>query len=95
MNFTSSDFQCPVTGIPVVLVWNEDTYVVTATLKDQDGTTLSSDTIDLPLESVVVSGSYDNTNKKVILTLQSGSTVEFSVADLVSGLQTEITSTNK
>lgn len=26
MNFTSSDFQCPVTGIPVVLVWNEDTY---------------------------------------------------------------------
>lgn len=30
MNFTSSDFQCPVTGIPVVLVWNEDTYVVTA-----------------------------------------------------------------
>lgn len=30
MNFTSSDFQCPVTGIPVVLVWNEDTYDVTA-----------------------------------------------------------------
>ena len=30
MNFTSIDFQCPVTGIPVVLVWNEDTYVVTA-----------------------------------------------------------------
>lgn len=30
MNFTSSDFQCPVTGIPVVLAWNEDTYAVTA-----------------------------------------------------------------
>ena len=30
MNFTSSDFQCPVTGIPVVLIWNEDTYDVTA-----------------------------------------------------------------
>lgn len=30
MNFTSSDFQCPVTGIPVVLVWNEDIYDVTA-----------------------------------------------------------------
>ena len=30
MNFTSSDFQCPVTGIPVVLIWNEDTYAVTA-----------------------------------------------------------------
>ena len=82
-------------GSIIDLAVDPDTYVVTATLKDQDGAALSSDTIDLPLESVVVSGSYDNTNKKVILTLQSGSTVEFSVADLVSGLQTEITSTNK
>ena len=82
-------------GSTIDLTVDPDTYVVTATLKDQDGAALSSDTIDLPLESVVVSGSYDNTNKKVILTLQSGSTVEFSVADLVSGLQTEITSTNK
>ena len=82
-------------GSTIDLTVDPDTYVVTATLKDQDGTALSLDTIDLPLESVVVSGSYDNTNKKVILTLQSGSTVEFSVADLVSGLQTEITSTNK
>ena len=82
-------------GSTIDLAVDPDTYVVTATLKDQDGAALSSDTIDLPLESVVVSGSYDNTNKKVILTLQSGSTVEFSVADLVSGLQTEITSTNK
>ena len=72
------------------------TYVITATLKDQDGSTLgSSQTVDLPLESVVVSGSYDSANKKVILTLKDGSTIEFSVADLVSGLQAEITSSNK
>jgi hypothetical protein len=51
--------------------------------------------IDLPLESVVVSGSYDAVNKKVILTLENGNTVEFSVADLVAGLQSEITSSNK
>ena len=82
-------------GSTIDLAVDPDTYVVTATLKDQDGTALSSDTIDLPLESVVVSGSYDSTNKKVVLTLQSGSTIEFSVADLISGLQTEITSTNK
>lgn len=75
---------------------NSTTFVVTMTLKDQDGNTLgTAQTIDLPLESVVVSGSYDDTTKKVILTLQNGSTVEFSVADLVAGLQTEITSTNK
>ena len=43
-------------------------------------------TIDLPLESVVVSGRYDHTNKQVVLTLKDGSTVAFSVIDLVSGL---------
>ena len=31
----------------------------------------------------------------MVLTLQNGSTIEFSVADLVAGLQTEITSSNK
>lgn len=72
------------------------TYVVTAQLKDQDGANLgTAQTIDLPLESVVVNGSYDSTNKKIVLTLQSGSTIDIPVADLVSGLQSEITSTNK
>ena len=75
---------------------DSSTYVVTATLKDQDGNTLgSAQTIDLPLETMVVSGSYDSQTKKVILTLKNGQTVEFSIADLVSGLQSEITSQNK
>lgn len=72
------------------------TYIITTILRDQDGNTLgSAQTIDLPLESVVVSGSYDSANKKVVLTLKDGSTVDFSVADLVSGLQTELSATNK
>lgn len=72
------------------------TYVITTTLKDQDGNTLgTAQSIDLPLESVVVSGSYDAQTKEVILTLKDGSQIRFSVADLVSGLQTEITSSNK
>ena len=83
-------------GASLSLTINSSTYVMTAQLKDQDGNNLgSSQTIDLPLESVVVGGSYDSETKKVILTLQNGSTIEFSVADLVSGLQTEITSNNK
>ena len=78
------------------LTINNTTYVLTAQLKDQDGNNIgSAQTIDLPIESVVVSGSYDSTTKEVVLTLQSGSTIRFSVADLVSGLQTEITSQNK
>lgn len=74
---------------------DNSTYVITATLKNKSGKSLSTKTIDLPLESVVVNGSYDSTNKKVILTLQNGSKIDFSVADLVSGLQSEITSSNK
>ena len=78
------------------LTINSQTYVLTATLKNTSGETLGTpQTIDLPLETMVVGGSYDDATKKVILTLKNGNTVDFSVADLVSGLQTEITSTNK
>ena len=83
------------TGSLINLEINDTTYVITLKLKNQDGTVISTDTIDLPLENVVVSGRYDNTTKKVILTLENGSEVDFSVADLVAGLQTEITSSNK
>ena len=75
---------------------NSSTYVMTVQLKDQNGDNIgSSDSIDLPLETMVVGGSYDSTNKKVILTLKNGETVEFSVADLVSGLQSELSTENK
>lgn len=83
-------------GASMTLSINSSTYVVTAQLKDQNGDALgTAQTIDLPLESVVVNGSYDSTNKKIVLTLQSGSTIDIPVGDLVSGLQSEITSSNK
>lgn len=83
-------------GAAIQMSLNTTTYVLTTTLKDQDGNALgTAQTIDLPLESVVVSGSYDSATKEVVLTLEGGSTIRFSVADLVSGLQSEITSTNK
>lgn len=75
---------------------NSSTYVVTAQLKDQEGNNLGTQqTIDLPLETMVVSGSYISSAKTVSLVLQNGNKIEFSVADLVSGLQTEITESNK
>lgn len=78
------------------LTINSSTYVMTGQLKDQNGDNLgTAQTIDLPLESVVVNGSYDSQTKKVVLTLQNGNTIEFSVADLVSGLQTELSASNK
>lgn len=78
------------------LTINSSTYVVTGQLKDQNGDNLgSAQTIDLPLETMVVGGSYDDEHKKIVLTLKNGNTVDIPVADLVSGLQTELSATNK
>lgn len=83
-------------GHTIEMSIDSSTYVVSLSLKNSAGTVLgTTQTIDLPLESVVVSGNYDAQTKEVVLTLQGGSTIRFSVADLVSGLQTEITSQNK
>lgn len=83
-------------GASLDLTIDPTTFIVTATLKDQDGNALGTPkTIDLPLETVVVSGSFDSTTKKIILTLENGNTIEVPVWDLVAGLQSEITSTNK
>lgn len=75
---------------------NSETYVVSLIMKDQNGNAIGEpQTIDLPLESVVVNGSYDKATQKIVLTLESGSTIDVPVGDLIAGLQTEITSTNK
>ena len=95
-NFSGSGGDSSEYAHSLELTINSQTYVMTATLKNTSGEALGTpQTIDLPLETMVIGGSYDDTTKKVILTLKNGNTVDFSVADLVSGLQTEITSTNK
>lgn len=84
------------TGSQLVLNLDSTNYKIKALLKDKNGNTIyTSNEIDLPLESVVVSGTYDNVNKKIVLTLEGGSTIDIPVGDLVSGLQSEITSSNK
>lgn len=74
---------------------DSSTYVMTFTLKDKNNNTLSTQTIDLPLETMVVGGSYDNVNKKIILTLKNGQTIDIPVADLIDGLvsTTQLTNT--
>ena len=76
-------------GHSFTMTIDSTTYVVTLSLLDAGGTALSTQTIDLPLESVVVSGSYDADTKEVVLTLQGGTEVRFSVADLVDGLASQ------
>lgn len=79
------------TGSSIELSVNSTTYVMTLNLKDINGNTISTGTVDLPLETMVVNATYDRTTKEIVLTLQSGTTVRFSVADLVSGLVSETT----
>lgn len=83
------------TGAAIELNINSSTYVMTLNLKNSAGQVISTGSIDLPIESMVVNASYNSASKTIVLTLQNGNTISFSVADLVSGLQTEITSTNK
>ncbi len=65
---------------------DSSTYVLTFTCKDGTGTTISTQSIDLPLESVVVNGEYDSDTQSIILTLQNGNTISIPVSDLVDGL---------
>lgn len=77
-------------GASLEMTIDPDTYVITTVLKDQNGNTLGqAQSIDLPLESVVVSGRYDTATKTIILTLEGGSTISIPVGDLVSGLESE------
>lgn len=78
------------TGAKIELSINQTNYKLTAILKDKNNNIIhTSNVIDLPLETMVVNATYDNVNKAIILTLQNGTTVSTSVADLVSGLVSE------
>jgi hypothetical protein len=81
------------TGTNIDLSIDSSTYVMTLLLKNSAGTVLSTKTVDLPLETMVVGASYDSSTREIVLTLKNGNTTRFSVADLVSGLQTEIIQT--
>lgn len=75
------------TGSKVKINFDEATYKFSVTLMDVDENNLStSNEIDLPLESVVIDGRYDNDRKEIILTLKNGNEINFSIADLVNGL---------
>lgn len=73
-------------NIPTQLGLSIDTstYVMTLAMKNADGETIDSKTIDFPIESMVVDASYSN--GIITLTLQNGNTVDVDVSALISGL---------
>lgn len=73
-------------GHTLDLTIDNSTFVITATLKNADGTELSTQNIDLPLETMVVNADYKKDTKEIEITLQNGNKISFSVADLIDGL---------
>lgn len=68
---------------------DNSTYVMTFKLKDNNGNVISTQTIDLPLETMVVDGYYDSENESLVLELKNGNKITIPISDLISGLVTE------
>lgn len=72
------------TGFSIGVSLNTSNYQLTISLKNSEGKVLSSDMVDLPIESLISNGSYKN--GILTLTLQSGSVINIDVSSLISGL---------
>ena len=72
------------TGATITASVDSLTYVMTIQLKNSEGTVLSTGTVDLPLETMVVNASYEDGT--LTLTLQNGQTLDIDISDIVSGL---------
>lgn len=70
----------------------DSNYVMTLQLLNKNNEVLSTGTIDLPIESMIVNVSYSN--GILTLTLQNGRTLDVDISDIVSGLVSETTFNN-
>ena len=71
------------TGNKISMSIDED-FDLVVRLLDKNDNVLSTQDIDLPLESMIVNASY--ANGVLTLTLQNGQTVDVDISDIVSGL---------
>ena len=79
----ASDLNSYATALDFTM--DNSSYVVSAVLKN--GTTvLTSKTINLPLETMVVGADYDSASKNIKLTLKNGTVTSFSASDMIDGL---------
>ena len=63
---------------------DNSTYKLKLMLKDEVGNVVSEDTVDFPIEEMVVGA--DEKNGTITLTLKNGNTTSFYIGDLVDGL---------
>ena len=74
-------------GQTIELVTDAD-YRVTANLINNKGVVISSSTIDLPIESLIKSGTYDRAEKDLVLRSENGREIRIALDDLVASLVT-------
>lgn len=77
------------TGNKLDLTIDSKTYIMTLKLKDKDDNVLSTGSVDLPIESMIINVTYDNDNEKLTFTLQNGSVLDVPLDSLISGLVNE------
>ena len=78
------------TGNKIQLLMDTSTYKIKAILKDKNNNTIdTSNEIDLPMESVVLSVTYNSTDQELVITLQNGSVTRVPLSSLISGLVNE------
>lgn len=77
------------TGNKLDLTIDSKTYIMTLKLKDKDDNILSTGSVDLPIESMIINVTYNNDNEKLTFTLQNGSVIDVPLDSLISGLVNE------
>lgn len=77
------------TGNKLDLTIDSKTYIMTLKLKDKDDNVLSTGSVDLPIESMIINVTYNNDNEKLTFTLQNGSVIDVPLDSLISGLVNE------
>ena len=70
-----------------IAVSMDSSYNLTVSLKNAESETLGSDTVNLPLESMVVGGAY--ADGVLTLTLNNGETLDIPISDIIDGLVSE------
>lgn len=73
-------------GHTINVTLDKSTYMMTVSLLNKAGEVLNEKTVDFPMETAFVNASYDKASKTMKFTLESGSTVDVPLGDLVEGL---------
>ncbi|MBR7101464.1 MAG: hypothetical protein IKC74_04175, partial [Clostridia bacterium] len=82
-------------GSDMTVEWQEikdgkNPFKLKIALKNGNGTELFAKTVDFPLEQTIVSGSYENSTKSLILYFQDGTSTKIPIKDLIEGLASKL-----